>query len=378
MLALSVVGLLAAPTGQLALASASATYAEQQGHHGANTFTNYHNASGMGPRVDPAAWVQVSCKVYDPYIGTVNPDGYWYRLAGSPWNDQYYAAANTFMNGDPWNGPYTHNTDFNVPDCGAPQPPPPPPSPNPTVSLAQGPAAPHGYWYVISLDHFSAGSAVSVSCHDSVDPGGFRTFALTTNGSGHTATQSGCYSGDGPDHWVIANGFQSNHVSWSSAPAPPEQPTAGGGNTNPPSPPSGGGANGQPGTSTVLEHCNSYSGDRISASGSVAYSLYDHYMWGNGRPVVIDWAYFANDSRFTTAAHKLAIGLATQYQPLPTTDMYYALGRFTVKRTSTHCYAIYDHYDFTPNKPSNWLLFPFWFYQISGARSFDSHASGKL
>jgi hypothetical protein len=22
------------------------------------------------------------------------------------------------MNGDPWNGPYTHNTDFSVPDCG--------------------------------------------------------------------------------------------------------------------------------------------------------------------------------------------------------------------------------------------------------------------
>jgi hypothetical protein len=96
-----------------------ATYAEQQGHHGVNTFTNYHNASGMGPAISPAAWVNVSCKVYDPTIASVNPDGYWYRIADSPWSNAYYAPANTFMNGDPWNGPYTHNTDFNVPTCGS-------------------------------------------------------------------------------------------------------------------------------------------------------------------------------------------------------------------------------------------------------------------
>lgn len=92
-------------------------YAEQQGSHGANTFTNYHNASGMGVPVNAGQWVNVSCKVYDPYIASVNPDGYWYRLSDSPWNNQYYAAANTFMNGDPWGGPYTHNTDWSVPNC---------------------------------------------------------------------------------------------------------------------------------------------------------------------------------------------------------------------------------------------------------------------
>jgi hypothetical protein len=59
----------------------------------------------------------VSCKVYDPYIASVNPDGYWYRIYSSPWNNQYYAPANTFMNGDPYGGPYTHNTDFAVPNC---------------------------------------------------------------------------------------------------------------------------------------------------------------------------------------------------------------------------------------------------------------------
>ena len=93
------------------------TYAEQEGSHGVNTFTNYHNASGMGPRIDPYAWVQVSCKVYDPYIVSASPDGYWYRIASAPWNGAYYAPANTFYNGDPIGGPYTHNTDWNVPNC---------------------------------------------------------------------------------------------------------------------------------------------------------------------------------------------------------------------------------------------------------------------
>jgi hypothetical protein len=73
----------------------------------------------MGPRIEPNQWVDVSCKVHDPYIASVNPDGYWYRIASSPWSNQYYAAANTFWNGDNPSTPQSqwHNTDFNVPDC---------------------------------------------------------------------------------------------------------------------------------------------------------------------------------------------------------------------------------------------------------------------
>jgi hypothetical protein len=94
------------------------TWSEQETpNHPVNTFTNYHNASGMGPAIAAGQWVQVSCKVYDPTIVSVNPDGYWYRIASSPWNNAYYSPANTFMNGDPYGGPYTHNTDFAVPNC---------------------------------------------------------------------------------------------------------------------------------------------------------------------------------------------------------------------------------------------------------------------
>jgi lysophospholipase L1-like esterase len=95
-----------------------ANHSEQETpNHPVNTFTNYHNASGLGPPIAAGQWVEVSCRVYDPTIASVNPDGYWYRIASSPWNNGYYSPANTFMNGDPYGGPYTHNTDFAVPVC---------------------------------------------------------------------------------------------------------------------------------------------------------------------------------------------------------------------------------------------------------------------
>jgi surface antigen len=94
------------------------TWREQQGSLGANTFLNPHNASGMGTRIPAMAWVDVSCKVHAPAIASANPDGYWYRIASPPWNNQYYAVANTFWNGDiPGVKPYTHNTDWAVPNC---------------------------------------------------------------------------------------------------------------------------------------------------------------------------------------------------------------------------------------------------------------------
>lgn len=91
---------------------------EQQGSLGANTFLNPHNASGMGTKIQPYQWVSVSCKVHAPYIASANPDGYWYRIASAPWNNAYYAVANTFWNGDiPGQRPYTHFTDWSVPNC---------------------------------------------------------------------------------------------------------------------------------------------------------------------------------------------------------------------------------------------------------------------
>ena len=96
---------------------APATYTEQEWHTGANTFTDPNNASGMGQKIAPGQYVQVTCKLFDPSIGSASPGGYWYLIASSPWDNQYYAVANTFLNGDPWGGPYTHPTDLSVPNC---------------------------------------------------------------------------------------------------------------------------------------------------------------------------------------------------------------------------------------------------------------------
>jgi surface antigen len=106
------------PESSPLLPPAPITHSEQETpNHPVNTFTDPHNASGEGPAIPAGMWVQVSCKLYDPTIPSVNADGYWYRISTSPWNNGYYSPANTFMNGDPYGGPYTHNTDFSVPDC---------------------------------------------------------------------------------------------------------------------------------------------------------------------------------------------------------------------------------------------------------------------
>ena len=93
-----------------------------------------------------------------------------------------------------------------------------------SVSLSQGPAAPSGYRYSISLHGFAANSAVSVLCFDSATPGGFYPFTLSTDGGGNASTADQCYSGDGPDHWITAGGIESNHVSWGGGGSPPPPP----------------------------------------------------------------------------------------------------------------------------------------------------------
>lgn len=96
-----------------------------------------------------------------------------------------------------------------------------------SVRLGQGPAAPYGYRYAVTLSGFPAGTGVSVSCHDSVDPRGFFSFTVTTDGAGNASVQNQCYSGDGPDHWVIAGGLTSNRVGWGPGYVPGPGPGTG-------------------------------------------------------------------------------------------------------------------------------------------------------
>lgn len=95
----------------------------------------------------------------------------------------------------------------------------------PTVQLVRGPAAPQGYRYAVSINGFGANSTVAVTCYDSVSADGFYSFRMGTDGNGAGHIENQCYSADGPDHWVTANGVTSNHVTWGgSAPPPPAPP----------------------------------------------------------------------------------------------------------------------------------------------------------
>jgi hypothetical protein len=96
---------------------AAASHAEEEySKKGAATF-QYLDGSGPGQPIEFREFVNVSCKVHSTTLASTRPDGYWYRIASMPWDNKYYAVANTFLNGDPPGGPYTHNTDFSVPDC---------------------------------------------------------------------------------------------------------------------------------------------------------------------------------------------------------------------------------------------------------------------
>lgn len=185
-----------------------------------NTWTNYTNAGGTaGPRIPRYTTVQISCKLTGFRVADGNT--WWYRIASAPWNNNFYASADAFYNNGATSGSLkgTPFVDQAVPDCGST------PAAAPSVTAAQGPTAPFGYRYAITLNNFPANTGVSVSCRDSVDPGGFYTFTLRTNASGYAFTQNYCYSADGPEHWVVAGGVTSNRVRWGAAPAA-TQPSA--------------------------------------------------------------------------------------------------------------------------------------------------------
>jgi len=89
---------------------------EEYSKNGASTF-RFLDGSSPGQPLEFEEYVQVSCKIYNTTLQSAKPDGYWYRISSFPWDNHYYAVANTFLNGDPPSGPYTHNTDFKIPDC---------------------------------------------------------------------------------------------------------------------------------------------------------------------------------------------------------------------------------------------------------------------
>lgn len=67
---------------------------------GADTFVNFENASGKGPRIPIGMEVVVDCVATGPVEAAPTAKGKWYHIIEPPELDGYYVAANTFENGD--------------------------------------------------------------------------------------------------------------------------------------------------------------------------------------------------------------------------------------------------------------------------------------
>lgn len=93
------------------------TYAETVGGV-SHTWTNYTNAGGTeGPSIAAYQTVQIACKVTGFKVSDGNT--WWYRIASSPWNNQYYVSADAFYNNGETSGSLsgTPFVDPAVPNC---------------------------------------------------------------------------------------------------------------------------------------------------------------------------------------------------------------------------------------------------------------------
>lgn len=330
--------------------------------------------------------VQLECYATGDAVPPYN-DKLWYRVnnvtrptVGGRVNVGYLNAH--YIN----DGRNANVVDAGVAKCGAVASPPPAPSatPRPAVSVARGTSAPQGYWYAITVKHFAANSMVSVSCRDSVDSAGFRTFMLATDGSGDGSAQSECYSGDGPDHWVTANGVESNHVLWNAAPKRVTPPAGSGSDRSGRSAGTTSSKSTAP-ARTAPETCQQPTGAYFVADkGSVAASLYKHFLDGSGTAAVIEWSYFSRSASFSNFAKAIPVGQTRSYRNSVHTDMFLALGSFLIKRSSADCYLVTDHYDFDPSFRSvasgvfTIIYLPDWALQFGNASTFDVASGGRL
>jgi CHAP domain len=84
----------------------------------AHTWTNYSNAGGNeGPSIASNETVQIACKVTGFKVADGNT--WWYRIASSPWDSNYYVSADAFYNDGATSGSLigTPFVDPAVPNC---------------------------------------------------------------------------------------------------------------------------------------------------------------------------------------------------------------------------------------------------------------------
>jgi hypothetical protein len=93
-------------------------FTEQAGGPAAKpTFRDPRAFAGQGQAVLPGQRVEMVCRFYQPNAPLTVKPGWWYLIASSPWNRRYYTVANSYLNGDPPEGPHITKADNGVPEC---------------------------------------------------------------------------------------------------------------------------------------------------------------------------------------------------------------------------------------------------------------------
>ena len=83
-----------------------------------HTWSDWTNAGGVeGPTIPAVTTVQIACKL--PGFRVADGNTWWYRIASSPWNGQFYVSADPFYNNGATSGPLlgTPFVDSAVRDC---------------------------------------------------------------------------------------------------------------------------------------------------------------------------------------------------------------------------------------------------------------------
>jgi hypothetical protein len=95
-----------------------------------------------------------------------------------------------------------------------------PPPPPPSVSVGKGGAmsvtgcTSNCFGVVVTLQHFSANTAYTVSCFSSVDTGAYYTYSARTDGSGNSSTTVCVFGFPGKQVWASAGGVTSGRITW--------------------------------------------------------------------------------------------------------------------------------------------------------------------
>lgn len=94
------------------------TFTERAGRGSTKpTYRDPRSFKGQGRSVPAGQQIQVVCRFHDPDAPLSVQPGWWYLIANPPWRRQYYTVANSYLNGDPPQGPGLTTVDNGVPVC---------------------------------------------------------------------------------------------------------------------------------------------------------------------------------------------------------------------------------------------------------------------